>query len=155
MYPLCAPPFPSNTAQSPVFIPSCGGRFRAAMTRHEPVHFAGNDSLRHVAADAALPTGMPDRSSAGPRSQLTQIVNNARQAAWPHIRRRRTALWRCPGPPQRDHATVHRLHLHCRRQPQALAAAGLAVLTSGYPVTQELSGMTKSVTSTIGRRSSI
>jgi len=29
------------------------------------VQFAGSDSWRHVAADAALPTGIPDYSSAG------------------------------------------------------------------------------------------
>ena len=29
------------------------------------VHFAGNDSWRHAAADAALPTGIPDCSSGG------------------------------------------------------------------------------------------
>jgi hypothetical protein len=48
---------------------------------------------------------------------------------------------RCSRPPQRDYAAVHRLNLHfCRHQPQALAAAGLAVLTSGYPVNRPQSG---------------
>jgi hypothetical protein len=43
-----------------------------------PARFAGSDG---VAADVVLPAGIPDRSSAGHGSQLTQIVSAARQAA--------------------------------------------------------------------------